>query len=478
MSGGFLDWANQPRPFKTFPEADRIALPWPPETRSATMADVLDKRPDPAPLSPAGLATLLYLSNGPTATARHGEEEFYYRAAASAGALYPTEVYAVLGDLDAAPAGLYHWPVIDMTLSRLRREDYRGYVVEKMLGLDYARAGYLVMTAIFWRSAWKYRDRAWRYCLLDTGHVLGAALWGARYVGMVTRTFFSFDDRAAAELLGCDPGLEGPLVIVGLGQQSPIGEGPAPDLTATKVPDSKPLSGSSKLFGPIQQAYEASFLGGPPFDRVPVTAEPIDSDRAAGRALPTCDLAADYMETVMARRSRRNFVRRSCEAGDMGSLLEAATLSFGGDIYDDDDSGLGLADVYVVAGAVDGVDPGVYQYRPGDEALEVVQGGDVRRDLARAGLGQAWMGQAAFSLVLAADLARLERERGPRAYREAMIEAGVIGQRTYLAATALGMGCCGVGAFYDTEVAHVIGRPDLDPMYVLCVGPVKGGVEL
>jgi nitroreductase len=76
------------------------------------------------------------------------------------------------------------------------------------------------------------------------------------------------------------------------------------------------------------------------------------------------------------------------------------------------------------------------------------------------------------------DLASLDRTWGARGYRYAMTAAGRLGHRVYLAATALGLGCCGIGAFYDREVADLLGL-DVTArlLYLVAVGPVRGGIR-
>ena len=106
--------------------------------------------------------------------------------------------------------------------------------------------------------------------------------------------------------------------------------------------------------------------------------------------------------------------------------------------------------------------------------MKQVREGDLRAALARAALDQMWLGRCSLVFVFWADLEEMERVYGIRAYRHLMIKAGGMGERVYLAATALNMGCCGIGAFYDGEVAAVLGLGASEyPLYLLGVGPVK-----
>jgi SagB-type dehydrogenase family enzyme len=126
-------------------------------------------------------------------------------------------------------------------------------------------------------------------------------------------------------------------------------------------------------------------------------------------------------------------------------------------------------------GPGDDISTGVWRYQPQDHSLvSVSAGGDPRVNLGQACLSQEWASQAAMSIVLYSNLEKGTQERGPRDYRRDMISAGRAGQRLYLAATALGLGCCGIGAFYDQEIAQLALLPeDCQPLYVLSCGPVK-----
>lgn len=89
-------------------------------------------------------------------------------------------------------------------------------------------------------------------------------------------------------------------------------------------------------------------------------------------------------------------------------------------------------------------------------------------------LDQGWLESAALHLTLSADLAHLEALAGPRAYRYAHLEAGRLGQRAYLAATANNLGACGIGAFFDNEAEQLLALKDGNHLlYLVAVGPVK-----
>jgi SagB-type dehydrogenase family enzyme len=129
-------------------------------------------------------------------------------------------------------------------------------------------------------------------------------------------------------------------------------------------------------------------------------------------------------------------------------------------------------ELLLVAGNVDGLEAGVYRYRPGQHALELMLRGDQRRRLAKAALGQSWIARAAVVLVITAVYERTTRKYGDRGRRYVHIEVGHAAQNTLLQAAALHLGAGLVGAFDDTTVAEVLALPASE--HVLYLLPIGG----
>ena len=128
-------------------------------------------------------------------------------------------------------------------------------------------------------------------------------------------------------------------------------------------------------------------------------------------------------------------------------------------------------EVYVVVGNVEGLTSGVYRYVPTRHELTRIQDIDVRQDLARAGLGQTWIKEAAICIVITTVYERTTKKYGDRGVRYVHMEAGHAAQNIYLQATALGLGMVTVGAFSDNQVREILGVPDDEvPLYVIPVG--------
>ena len=124
-------------------------------------------------------------------------------------------------------------------------------------------------------------------------------------------------------------------------------------------------------------------------------------------------------------------------------------------------------------GNVRGLSPGIYLYNPQRHSLGLIKPGDYRSDLEKAALDQDWVGDAAVDIVLVAFYERTVKVYGERGYRYVHMEAGHIGQNSYLQATALSLGTVAVGAFDDGRVAEILGTEGA-PLYIFPVGRVGG----
>jgi len=129
-------------------------------------------------------------------------------------------------------------------------------------------------------------------------------------------------------------------------------------------------------------------------------------------------------------------------------------------------------EIYLVAGRVTDLDPGVYRYDHKKHRLEIVMEGDIRVMLARAALGQKFIAGAPASIVITAVYKRTVRVYGDRGYfRYVPMDAGHAAQNIYLESVALGLGTVAVGAFIDSKVLAVMGiEGDEIPLYIFPFG--------
>ena len=264
--GHFLDWENRPMPYKLYPEVSGLALP-----RDLSLARVPALEAIAAGDSPSGggeltleaLTRILFCADGLTRRTRIGGQDYHFRAAPSAGALYPIEIYAAVAETVELEQGLYHFSPADLRLRGLRRGDWRGLIARAAAGrpsLLRARA-VLVLSAIFWRSTWKYRARAYRYCFWDAGTILANLLAAAAAEGLSTELVTAFADPEIEALLGIDGEHEGALCLVALGSGA---DAPAvePELRPLDL-ETIPLSREEVAYPDLVRMHQASRLLSP-----------------------------------------------------------------------------------------------------------------------------------------------------------------------------------------------------------------------
>lgn len=130
--------------------------------------------------------------------------------------------------------------------------------------------------------------------------------------------------------------------------------------------------------------------------------------------------------------------------------------------------------VGLLAGKVEGIEPGFYLVNRDDGSISLVSRGSFPDKMARACMDQSWLANCAVHFLFLTNLELVERLWGARGYRYAMMTAGGLGQRLYVGATSMQLGCCGIGAFYDDEAAPVLGMKESNRLlYLAAVGPIK-----
>ena len=482
MSGHHLDWQNQPLVFKEYPGVEPILLPrdvHPPDVNLSALCRGKDPAADKRGMDIDRLSLILQLTYSLTAGARHQGGEFYYRSAASAGALYPTEIYVSASGVSGLDNGLYHFAIHHHGLCRLREGNFWRHISDiKDMPQSDAHSLTLFFTAIFFRSAWKYRERAYRYHLMDTGHVVENLILALKALRFPCHLSYDFDDRLMNDFLGLDESKEVSLAVVQVTGKSdnsdhgslPVKKLPEEVLTASKV------SGHEVHYPAIQEIHRAGTWTGA---RAVQDSEMIQELGVLPGSWKEMSRSSEwpetmnYAETVLHRRSKRNFVKRPIPRDALLGLIEAlcppdASASTPRSGYE-----RSLCTGFLLGGT-EGISPGFYLLDRVEGSFGQVASGSFMDQMARISLDQAWLAQAAVHFLFLTNLTALDETWGPRGYRYAMMTAGRLGERLYMAATAMGMGCCGIGAFYDEEAAELLGlKGSARLLYLVAVGPVK-----
>jgi SagB-type dehydrogenase family enzyme len=218
LLSAFSDWGERPEQYKTYPEVKKFMLPDPGGYRGLSLEDAIEARRSIREYSGEGLlleelSRLIHAAQGITATRRG------LRASPSAGALYPIELYPVVHNVVGLEPGLYHYSVRDHALELLHAGDLRAATVKASLGQGFlGQAGVcFALTAIFQRTRWRYRERAYRYVLLEAGHIGQNLYLAAASMGLGACAVGAFLDDEWNNLLQVDGREEAVIYIISVG---------------------------------------------------------------------------------------------------------------------------------------------------------------------------------------------------------------------------------------------------------------------
>ena len=475
-----LDWDSQPDGFLRHEGARLLPLPLCHSAPTPPFVDLGRSAIPAQPLSVASLGLFLELGFGLSAWKAYGAQRWPLRNNPSSGNLHPTETWVILPEQTALPAGLYHYAPAEHGLEERARFD--------AAAAPRPQEGFwLAFSSLPWREAWKYGERAFRYCQHDVGHALGAACYAAACLGWSVRILTTPSDETLAAWLGltrpeagCPEEAHWPDVIawVTLGA-TPSEDPPLPICPSLWFGQAQPLS-PEHVAWPVIDAAE-SFSRRTAHDAARDHAMPTPSQPLIvpdGPALPA--------GTVI--RQRRSAQRMQKGIGLSQATLQrmfAATLpSSDGPLWRGVPWAPSLA-LLLWCHQVEGLEPGLYLFPRapdhvprlqaamdpdflwqdcalGDLPLWRLAPGDLRSEAARLCCQQAIAGHGAVSLGMVADFSRTLEQAGDWAYRRLHWEAGMIGQALYLEATAAGLAGTGIGCFFDDGVHQRLGLRGMD----------------
>ena len=430
------------------------------------------------------LSALLSLTNTFTAKSRQPAGDFYFRSTASAGALYPNEIYVCAHDVEGLDPGTYHFDIFQRNLVVLRNISCLDSLENSLADTGKnALAATFFITAIFNRSAWKYRKRAYRYVLLDAGHVLQNLIFGLNAMHMPFSYTYDFSDHSINHLLGLDEQKETCLACVNITL-------PGISPNAAKNTDTLP-----DLFQPVQAASTTASVemhypeildihqsgaletanGLYAFENgdkpVSLGLHPENPRNIFHQKAVSADMP--YPDALFARRSKRNFLPEDIP---LEHLIHLLTLL---DNQHSIDTERGTAyprsmEVGFLANHVRDLESGYYLCNFGKHNYGMVEAGTFQNLMAAICLEQAWLKNANLHFLFMSNLEETDKYLGPRGYRYAMMEAGRLGQALYVGATALGLGCCGIGAMFDYEARQLLSLNESSfLLYLVAVGMTK-----
>lgn len=510
-----LDWDAQPNPFRTFAGAARIDLPAPGRALATPFGALFAAPPDaPGALQVEAvtldtLALLLELALGLSAWKQSGPDRWAVRCNPSSGNLHPTEAYLLCVQVPGIGDGVYHY-------------DSRAHALEQRCrsappAHEAGPAVHIALSSIHWREAWKYGERAFRYCQLDCGHAIGALRYAAAALGWSLRLDEQIGTERLASLLGLDRGAD----FAGAEREEA-------ELLLTLAPNGAPGAADGVPAAPCLPdsvngvwSGRANVLDAHPMFRWPVIGEVARASRQpagagaigaigaadwrSARSAATTDGAAPAREPsawpagpsaaalIRQRRSAQYFDRRATLGqAEFFRMLDALLPCSNGPWAADGEARI---HALLFVHRVDGLAPGLYalprsaggerQLRaalhPGfawshvDEAAHLPLYLLHRQDLgavARAlNCAQAIAADGAFAVAM---LAEFDAVIGPAPwrYRRLFWEAGLVGQVLYLAAEAACRRGTGIGCFIDDDCHTLLGLADrtFQSLYHFTVG--------
>ena len=499
-SAGYMDWANQPDPFRSFAGIDPIRLPLAGQV-STLSYDALFRRDsdEGQPLTLHSLGCFLRYSMALSAWKAAGSSRWSLRINPSSGNLHPTECYVAAPDLDGGGAAVHHYsPLLHALEPRARLPAGTWQILEG----HFEGPGFLVgLSTITWRESWKYGERAWRYCNLDVGHALAALALACRLNRWRMRVLGAAGDDQIA-------------VVLGLSATDWIPrEAEEPDvlcwvsLAATRHPAPQTLPAKF-----VQACKGLSFAGRPNRLSVqtgdwPIITRAIRSAVKEPEPLPETDLpvkdwhyaphSRSAVRILAGRRSAVQFdPRRQLSGNDFRAILERTLAGKGRMPFD-----LGLnpprINLLLFVHRVEEVQPGLYLllrapeqahdlrarfhssfiWQRADDHLPLwlLHPADLTSEAMTMSCHQDIAGASAFAAAMLAPFAGTVI-RQPYRYRHLHWECGMIGQVLYLEAEARGARGTGIGCYFDDAVHAFLGLDDIayQVLYHFTVGyPVE-----
>ena len=476
----YLDWHNQPDPFRSYEGTPIVDLPRDPGFSStgtfAAMAALVEKTEQPDEIDSEGhekidlnlswLSRLLWHSMSVSAWKKvpGSDARYSLRVNPSSGNLHPTEIYVALRSFAGTQDGLHHYRADRHALELRSRGAWTRQLTHAM-EIPWASDSQLIvgLTSIFWREAWKYGERAYRYCCHDLGHAMMSVLLAARASGLPGGAVAHFSDLRLARAMGLSESDEAPMAfLVFPPRKSSSGGFDSSVEPVVGIPNE--LSGEEVRYELLLGIHSSTVLLDPsgPLPQVP-SAPPGNGGDASSPGPPR---DAPLGTIVRKRRSALDFDARTppMARDELEQLLDFATRDWRADWRGNFSGetipaqcGADFVALYLYVHRVHGCEPGVYRWERASRKLELLHPGDVQRVAAFLSLEQALAGNSCFTLSMIANLDEAARIFGNRGYRYVFFEAGAIGQRLYVGAEALGWNATGIGAFYDDDVHRYLG---------------------
>ena len=459
---GYMDWATQPDPYRSYIGAKQIKLPLSFDNKTIKYQDIFDtQKTDTAPMCIESISQFFQFSLGLAAVKSYQGQSWALRCNASSGNLQPSESYLLSNDIEGIENGLYHYGVKDHHLEQLSQTKEK---------LDIPKDSFIVgLSSIVWREAWKYGERSWRYTQLDCGHAYKALEISAKILGWDIQ-ILNTNDEDISSLIGLDD----------IKRYVPEEQERADMLLLVSKSSDKQDIDIQKLRNSLQDEYEgvANVLSSSRYnwdilekieDAVATTHSKFELVKSEENDLRVCEY--ESKEIVLKRRSAQvmnkddstitkiefekilssvvskehNPVNLVLFVHDVENLPSGLYILLG-DKNSKEDLQSSMKDIFLWEKVNANVDD-----------LYLLQGGDFKLISKTISCDQDIAAHGAFSLGMLVEFDKQLQEHGAHRYKELYWNCGAIGQQLYLEATSLHLSATGIGCFLDDILHDVVG---------------------
>ncbi len=483
-SAGYMDWENQPNPFRFYEDTKIVKLPLLKKDPPTTYLDLYQRKHNSTRgIAVETIAGFLEWSLGLSAWKAAQGSQWSLRMNPSSGNLHPTEAYLVLPDIDGVEGGVYHYNSLIHALEQRAAVDRD---IRQNLLSHFGCEGFLIgLSSIFWRESWKYGERAFRYCNHDVGHALAAVSFSANLFGWKVTYLNGLSDEAVGSVLGLEKARFANL------------EEEHPDILCFVHPP-RHFQFPRSLQDSITAAFSnLSFRGKPNtlskkrinwdiiYQTANLTRKPATGVQRFSfarrhwiREIP-CQLSA--AEIIRQRRSATSFDRNASLGKNQFLAILDQTLPRGDCAPFDAELMDPSIHLLVFVHQVENLTPGLYFFFRNEKDINplknmtrsgfmwqpieanfplfLLEKGNFRQQATIVSCHQDIAGSGVFSLGMIAAFKDGIADK-PYIYRQLFWESGMIGQVLYLAAEACGMRGTGIGCFFDDAVHEILGFKD------------------
>jgi len=456
---GYLDWATQPNPYRSYEGAEKVGLRLSTSNTTPLYSDVFKEVPK-APLCFEAISQLFQFSLGLAATKSHQGSSWSLRCNASSGNLHPTEAYIVLPPLKGVDEKhtVSHYNPQHHHLEKLASFESKVLAEDEFL---------LSLSSIYWREAWKYGERSFRYVNLDAGHALRSLEVSAKLLGWSFKRL-DISVQEHNRLLGLnqeerfhkDEREEADILLL-------FSKNDAIDIKALLEEVDFQFQSIANILSPSHYPWE-------------IINEVADATQERLKSLPRVDSQELERQSLYVAKDvilkRRSAQMMNADNAEISKEQFYAMLdSVQHDIMGHEN----FVSFAIFVHKVEGLDSGLYLFSRNsrhlnelkglmkesfrfekmqeNQELYLLQKGDFSVIAKNLSCNQDIAKDGAFSLAMLCEFSSVINSYGAYMYKELYYECGSIGQQLYLEATSVDLQATGIGCFLDDVMHSVLG---------------------